>query len=393
VSSGYVRVEWGAVARVVCEDSRPMTSRIPERERWIAWAMRSEILPSLLARIVRAGGGDPPLLPLRVQDIPDGVELRPGDVRSLCEPRPDLETPGAMLARGSAGSFRVITPAEDAWLAKFWAEMEDPPAALFVRGALHDVDRAAVAIVGTRHPSANGLDLAYGIARDLAAQGISVISGMALGIDGAAHRGALDAAGHTVAVLGSGVDNPTPTSHAGLAARIVSSGGALVSEFPFGTVPRPLHFPRRNRIIAAFAHIVVIVEGSERSGARSTADHALAIGREVVAVPRDPIHEGSALPNLLLKTGATPVRSAIDVIEILEGCGGKMVTCMEDEERQTLSVLVAGRRQTIQSIACVTGLPAERVMLALGRLEIAGRVRRLPGPRFARVEAPATLGI
>jgi DNA processing protein len=298
---------------------------------------------------------------------------------------PRAEDVERVTERAVALGCVIRTPADDEWLARLWSEMTDPPAALYVQGKLHGPEQRAVAIVGTRHPSANGLELARGIARDLSAEGVTIVSGMALGIDGAAHRGALDVEGHTVAVLGCGIDRPHPPSHIPLSRRIAETG-ALVSEFPFGTHPRPLHFPRRNRIIAALANVVVIVEGSHRSGARSTVDHALALGREVVAVPRDPVHEGSALPNLLLRTGAAPVRSALDVLDHLEGCRGPAQegSLLDSADSALLDLFGSEAPRSVEGLARAARRPPEEVLLSLGRLELTGRVRRLPGARFAR---------
>ncbi len=357
----------------------------PPRSRWISWSLLAELRPIVAARIIRAANSDPPPLPLRAPDVPGGVELRASELRLLENAVRGPEEIERLSERASSLDASILTPSDDPWLARLWGEMEDPPAALYVRGKLHRPERRAVAIVGTRHPSANGLELARGIARDLAAEGVTIVSGMALGIDGAAHRGALDAEGHTVAVLGCGIDRPHPPSHLPLSRRIAETG-ALVSEFPFGTPARPLHFPRRNRIIAALARVVVIVEGSHRSGARSTVDHALALGREVVAVPRDPVHEGSALPNLLLRTGAAPVRCALDILDHLDGCRGPVGegSLLESADSSLLDLFGNDVPRSVEGLARAAKRPAEEILLSLGRLELTGRIRRLPGARFAR---------
>ena len=233
---------------------------------------------------------------------------------------PGPEVVGETLDAARSAGVRILTRDDGGWMEQFWTEMVDPPVALYVRGELHEPGDAAVAIVGSRHASPNGLAIARSIARELALEGVVVVSGLALGIDGAAHRGALDAEGRTVAALGGGVDCPSPPSHAALAERVARSG-ALVSEFPLGSHPRPLHFPRRNRILASLAQVVLVVEGGARSGARSTVDHAIAVGREIAAVPRDPVHEGSHLPNMLLRSGATPVVRAQDLLDLLGSLG------------------------------------------------------------------------
>lgn len=355
------------------------------RRLWIAWSLRPDLRPSIAAEIIREHRGVPPRLPLGEFDIPAGLQLRPSDLRLLRASDPTWDSVAQADRTAEALGCSIQTPADGGWLTRLWEEMADPPTALYVRGLLHLPDDRAVAIVGTRHPSPNGLVLAREIARDLAMEGVTVVSGMALGIDGAAHRGALDVNGHTVAVLGCGVDRPHPPSHVELSKRIATTG-ALVSEFPFGVNPRPLHFPRRNRIIAALSRVIVIVEGSDRSGARSTVDHALAMGREVVAVPRDPVHEGSALPNMLLRSGAAPVRSALDVFDHLDGCRGTATagSVLSAEDSALFALFEPGKPCGVDGLARLVGRSADEVLASLGRLELAGRLHRLPGARYAR---------
>jgi DNA processing protein len=197
------------------------------------------------------------------------------------------------------------------------AAIHDPPPRLFVRG-LSDgalLDRPAVAIVGARACSSYGRSVTRFLARDLAAAGLVVVSGMARGIDGEAHRGALDGGGVTVAVLGCGVDRDYPAAHAELARRICETGGLVVSEYEAGVEPAPWRFPARNRIIAGLCRATVVIEARERSGALITADFALEEGRDVLAVPGEITSTLSAGTNALLRLGATPVTCAADVLE------------------------------------------------------------------------------
>jgi DNA processing protein len=178
-----------------------------------------------------------------------------------------------------------------------------------------------VAIVGARRPTPYGEAVAERLAAELAAAGVVVVSGMAPGVDSAAHRGALDGGGSTVAVLGTGVDVPYPRANARLAQRIAESGGALLSQFPDGTPPRPANFPRRNWTMAALCEVVVVVEAAERSGALITADAALALGRTVMAVPGSIFSALSDGCHQLLRDGAGLVQDARDVLAELEGPG------------------------------------------------------------------------
>ncbi len=197
------------------------------------------------------------------------------------------------------------------------AAIHDPPPQLYLRGAGSPglLLEPAVAIVGARSCSAYGRSVARSLGRDLAAAGLVVTSGMARGVDGEAHRGALEAGGSTVAVLGCGIDRDYPAAHAELARRICESG-LVVSEYEEGVEPAPWRFPARNRIIAGLCRATVVVEARERSGALITADFALEEGREVLAVPGEITSALSAGTNALLKLGATPVTSAADVLEL-----------------------------------------------------------------------------
>jgi DNA processing protein len=192
----------------------------------------------------------------------------------------------------------------------------DPPPGLFLRGEapLEVLVRPAVAVVGARACSAYGSHVARAFGRELAAAGLLVVSGMARGIDGEAHRGALEGGGATVAVLGCGVDRDYPATHAELASRICRDG-LVVSEYPPGVEPAPWRFPARNRIVAGLAQATVVVEARERSGALITADLALEEGREVFAVPGEITSALSAGTNALLRLGATAATSAADVLE------------------------------------------------------------------------------
>src|SRR5215469_8792937 len=185
-------------------------------------------------------------------------------------------------------------------------EISTPPERLYVRGALRDVDALAVAIVGSRTATSYGLAVAERLAADLAARGVTVVSGLARGIDGAAHRGALRAGGRTIAVLGSGVDVIYPPEHRRLADDIVEHG-ALVSQFPPGTAPRSVHFPVRNRVIAGMTLGVVVVEAAAKSGALITARLAAELGREVMGVPGRVTSPASRGVHALIKDGAALV--------------------------------------------------------------------------------------
>jgi len=266
--------------------------------------------------------------------------------------------------------------------------LKEPPPVLFVRGEAAELPqpRTTVAIVGSRRASETGLRVAYDLARGLAEQGVAVLSGLALGVDAAAHRGSLDGGGRTLAVLASPVDEPTPVRHSGLAEVILSRGGWLVSERPPGAVVRPHEFPRRNRLIAAMAGLVVVVEAGLRSGTLSTVEHALRLGVEVAAVPGPIDRPNCRGSNALLRRGAQWVESVGDLLEQLgttavvqdSGAG------LDDDERAILAGLPEGAGAPGNWCAASL-LPPQRARSALARLVSKGVLRQLSGGRVARV--------
>lgn len=276
----------------------------------------------------------------------------------------------------------------------------DPPAVVFLRGRPELLDRPTVAIVGSRRSTSYGRTAAEELAGALAGAGVVVASGLALGIDGAAHRGALDAGGETLAVLGTGPDTAYPPAHRALFGRIAEEG-LLVSEFLSGEPALPHHFPRRNRLIAALSHVVVVIEAARRSGALITAGHALDLGVPVAAVPGRIDSPGSEGANRLIRDGAHPVLGPEDVLDLLPGvfgvgAGGQMGLGLDgtvggpaarDEDGDAGSVWrgLAEAPLSVDELARVTGLAPGRILGALTELEIAGRVRREGGTRFRRV--------
>jgi DNA processing protein len=257
--------------------------------------------------------------------------------------------------------------------------LEDPPPVLFVRGALHEPDRPAVAVVGARRATAYARRVAADLSRGLAANGVVVVSGMALGVDGEAHRGALEGRGTTVAVLGGGVDRARPASHGRLYRAILESGGGVVGEWAPDTPARPFHFPRRNRILAALSDVVVVVEAGERSGALSTAAHARRLGREVAAVPGPIDRPGHVGANRLIRDGCAPILELRDLLDRVDRPSPALPEPAEPElDADTAPIwdgLEAGPT-TLPALARRIGVPPDRVMRALTRLELDGWVRR-----------------
>jgi DNA processing protein len=255
--------------------------------------------------------------------------------------------------------------------------IHDPPARLYLRGAGEPelLSRPAVAVVGARACSPYGAQVARMLGRELASAGVVVVSGLARGIDGEAHRGALETDGHTVAVLGCGVDRDYPAAHADLA-RKIAQRSLLVSEYEPGVEPAPWRFPARNRIIAGLCAATVVVEARERSGALITADFALDEGREVFAVPGEITSTLSVGTNALLRLGATPLTSAADVLESL-GISTQEVRRprVSDVAAAVLESLPAGVDDLVRGLA----LPAGDVAAALAELELAGAAQEGDG--------------
>ena len=260
-------------------------------------------------------------------------------------------------------------------------QIHDPPRTLYLRGAASaDVlEGAAVAVVGARACSPYGSQVARMLGRELAAAGLVVVSGLARGVDGEAHRGALEAGGITVAVLGCGIDRDYPAAHAELARRICERG-LVVSEYEPGVEPAPWRFPARNRIIAGLAAATVIVEARERSGALITADFALEDGREVFAVPGEITSSLAAGTNRLLVQGATPLTSADDVLEVfgLAASQRRAAPPLGADAASLVERLTEGAASA-DELARATGLAPGPLAAALTELELAGLATEADG--------------
>ena len=257
-------------------------------------------------------------------------------------------------------------------------DMRCPPLHLDVRGHLGD-HPMRVAIVGSRAASTTGMVMARSLAAELASRGASIVSGGAYGIDAAAHRGALDAGGHTIAVFGTGIDVVYPEQHHALFEQIVAAGGALVSMFARGAQPLPGHFVRRNDVIAAFADIVVVIEASARSGSLYTARAAKMMKRRVAAVA------GSAGCDRLLADGTPLIECADDIIAVLAGAGRQQtVAAIESRAAAVAAVIERDVALDVGSIAQRSHLAVREVMCALVELEVAGWIESLPGERYRR---------
>lgn len=275
-------------------------------------------------------------------------------------------------------------------------EIPGPPPLLYIHGSVAALHTPQLAIVGSRNPSAGGLETAHAFAAHLASVGLTITSGLALGIDAASHRGSLASGGTTIAVMGTGLDRVYPARHRDLAHEIVSHGGALVAEFPIGTGPRPENFPRRNRIISGLSLGTLVVEAAPRSGSLTTARHAGEQGREVFAIPgsiHNPMARGC---HALIRQGAKLVESAFDVLEEL-GVYIQETTQSPTQAPQNADTLTPDQIQlldymgfdtvSIDQLVSRSGLTAAAVSSMLLILELDGRVQSQAGGRYVRSES------
>ncbi len=299
---------------------------------------------------------------------------------------PSLTRAGQELSRATAAGMEIVTQSDDGFPQKL-RELTDPPVLLYVAGRLPP--GPFVSVVGSRRPSARSLDAAVRFAAALARAGLVVASGLAYGIDAAAHRGALEARGRTVAVLASGLDRAGPRGNRGLARRILHRGGAWLSEYPPGTAARARHFPDRNRLISGLSSLTFVVEARERSGSLWTARHAADQGRDVAVVPGPIDEEGCRGSNRLLVDGATPV---VDESGLLVAALGRLdpELSIDPAEPCPLPGGDAGRIvRRIREAPCgpeelvaELGLTATQVASLLFELEVEGFVTR-EGRRIA----------
>lgn len=298
-----------------------------------------------------------------------------------------------------------IVAFEDAAYPSQLKQIYDPPLVLYVRGNVAAVSQPGIAVIGTRHPTPYGTGMAERLACDLAARGLVIFSGLARGVDTAGHRGAIAGKGKTVGVLGTGIDVIYPKENTRLTEQMLALGGALVSEFPLSTFPAPQNFPIRNRIISGLALGVLVVEAAEYSGTRITARCALEQGRDVYAVPGNVTNKNSWGPNTLIKQGAklvatwddvweempTEVRLALDPKDAAESQAQGTASLFKDDEigpheRKILRVLKADEATQIDEIVekLEPELSSSEIFAALFELELAGKVKQLPGKNFVK---------
>jgi len=333
----------------------------------------------------------------------EGAGMQAVSAQSLATGR-SLELAHDELGRAAQADVSLLCFDDSAYPAQL-KQIYDPPLILYVRGNSQAISQPGIAVVGTRHPTPYGLGMAERLACDLAARGLVIFSGLARGVDAAAHRGAITAKGKTVAVFGTGVDEIYPKENRRLVEQMLGLGGAIISEFPLNTFPAPQNFPIRNRIISGISLGVLVVEAAEYSGTRITSRCALEQNRDLYAVPGNVTNKNSWGPNTLIKQGAKLVATWDDVWEELpadvrlalqpsagnESNGVQTASLFGEaelgpHERKILRLLKADEATHIDEVVekLERELSSSEIFAALFELELAGKVRQLPGKNFVK---------
>jgi len=357
-----------------------------EREAWLALNMVPHVGPATFALLLERFGSARRVFtaPLKALEAVDGVG--PVTAKAI-HTFPAEETVARERKRMAARGVRFLTLGDGEYPGPL-REIAQAPPVLYIRGTWEDRDRRAVAIVGSRNATPHGRGVADRLACDLAMRGLTIVSGMARGIDAAGHRGALRAGGRTLAVLGSGADIVYPAEHRKLA-EAIAERGALLSEFPLGTRPHKGNFPQRNRLISGLSLGVIVVEAALDSGALITANHAVEQGREVFAVPGMVGGRLSQGCHQLIKAGAKLTEGWEDVLEELRvearvpRAVGPSLPPLEGEEARVFALL-AEEPIHIDAIIAGSGLPSPAVAARLLSLEMKGWVKQLSGKTFVR---------
>lgn len=355
-----------------------------DRAYWVAFHSVPYIGPARMRRLLDAFGSLEAAWTAERKPLSTLLDER--GLRSLVERRAALDLEGRMGELRRA-NVTVVTLLDDAY-PRLLREAPAPPPILFCRGTFSDFDEQAVAIVGTRRMSPYGRELTTRIAGELARAGVTIVSGLALGVDGVAHRAALEAGGRTIAVLGGGINRIYPSGHRQLASQ-VSESGVLLSEYDPDSQADAPHFPARNRIISGLSLGVVVTEAPDKSGALITVDFAADQGREVFAVPGNVNTANSVGCNRLIRDGARIVRSADDILEDLRLGSAPAPSIQQpmllDERDRRLVAVMTSEPQHIDDIAAQANLPVTQVSVQLMTLELQGVVRNSGAQHYVRL--------
>jgi DNA processing protein len=377
---------------------------------WMALVLTPGLGPTRIHRAVEMAGGDAAaILDMPLTEL-EGLRLPARSAQFVADGRARAEAEKEIKAVSDAGAC-FLTP-QDAGYPGRLLEIYDPPAVLWVRGSVELLEWPGIAVVGTRSPTPYGLGMAELLSRDLAGRGLAILSGMARGVDTAAHQGALDAGGRTAAVWGTGLDVVYPKENKKLAERIVASGGTIVTEYPMGTFPAPQNFPIRNRTLSGMSVGVLVIEAAEYSGTRITARCAMEQNRDVYAVPGNVTNKNAWGPNTLIKQGAkltatwedvwedlpSQIRCALEdrMAAKLEGGGNEskpsgaaslfQEPALGEHERKVFARLRHDEPMQLDGLmeAMEDELGSAEIFTALFELELAGRVKSLPGKHYVR---------
>ena len=376
---------------------------------WLALVLTPRMGPTRCGRAVQRLGAAERVLTASLTEL-ESVGM-PADAAQFCfDGRARTAAVEEAQRTVEAGAV-FLTPEDEAYPGRL-LEIYDPPPVLWVRGNSGILNLPGIAVVGTRQPTPYGAGMAEMLSRDLARRGMTIMSGMARGVDTCAHKGALDAGGMTVAVWGTGIDVIYPKENKKLAEQIVGQGGALLSEFPLGTFPAPQNFPIRNRTLSGMSIGVLVVEGAEYSGTRITARCALEQGRDVYAVPGNATNKNAWGPNTLIKQGAKLTATWEDVWEDLpsqvrveledriganESSGGGNASLFTDQDAEQAPKMGEHERMVMQELRQDEALQLDdlierlepklvsgEIFTALFELELAGRVKQMPGKNYVR---------
>jgi DNA processing protein len=393
-----------------------LTMKETARLAWMALALTPEMGPTRIARAMARlgadGGGAERLFEASLTEL-EGLGMPARAAQFVADGRARAAAENEAKRVAEAGG--IFLTREEAAYPERLLEIYDPPAVLWVRGDVALLARPGIAVVGTRQPTPYGVGMAEMLSRDLANRRLTILSGMARGVDSAAHKGALDAGGKDGAVWGTGIDVVYPKENKKLAERIVESGGAIVSEYPLGTFPAPQNFPIRNRILSGMSVGVLVIEAGEYSGTRITARCAMEQNRDVYAVPGNVTSKGAWGPNTLIKQGAKltatwedvwedlPSQVRLQLEEEMEDAGqveskagrgahlylARAVRKMARSAGAERIVLERLRRdEATQLDELIEGLEARlgspEIFAALFELELRGRVKQMPGKNYVR---------
>ena len=368
---------------------------------WLALALTPGLGPTRVRKLIEHFGNPENVFRASLTEL-EATGMQSVSAQSLATGM-SMELAQQQCAKAIEVGAKIITLGDPEYPLRL-KEIYDPPVVLFVRGDVEILSRPGIAVVGTRHPTPYGTGMAERLSTDLVVHGLVIISGMARGVDSAAHRGTLAARGKTVAVFGTGIDVMYPKENTRLAEQILALGGALISEFPIGTFAAPQNFPIRNRIISGMSVGVLVVEAAEYSGTRITARCALEQNRDVYAVPGNVTNKGSWGPNTLIKQGAKLVATWEDVWEDLpadvqaaltpaanESSESQTASLFPDEtisphERRILSMLKPDESTHIDELVerLEPELSSSEIFAALFELELNGKVKQLPGKNFVK---------